>query len=123
MACSSSTRCLERFFEAGFAFVAENLAQARVLVNNIYGPDAEFKQEMYQAYQPMFELVGRDIIALGITQGIFRQVDPGSTAGMVMSIYLGIASQVNEQGTPWVPASQVADFVLHSLKKERKDNQ
>jgi AcrR family transcriptional regulator len=109
---------VKRFFQAGYAFVETHLSQGRVMVNNLYGPEAEFKQEMYQAYLPMFELVGRDIIALGISQGVFRQVEPASTAGMVMSIYLGMASQINEEGKPWIPASQVADFVLHALIKK-----
>jgi len=106
-----------RFFEAGFDFVSNYLARGLVMVNNLYGSDAEFKQVMYQAYLPMFELVGRDIIALGISQGTFRQVDPSSTASMVMMIYLAIASQVNEEGKPWLDASQVTDFVLNALRK------
>ena len=51
---------------------------------------------MYKAYFPMFQLVGQDILAAGIEQGIFRQVDPVSTAGLIMTIYLGTGSQVND---------------------------
>ena len=110
-------RRLEKFFEAGFSYVSAYLTQGMVMINNLYGPDTGFKQAMYSAYQPMFELVSRDIIAYGIDQGKFREVETVSTAGMVMNIYLGIASQVNENGEVWIGASQVADFILHALRK------
>jgi AcrR family transcriptional regulator len=114
----SAGRRMERFFEAGFEFVATYLTQGRVMINSLYGPDPEFKQVMYQAYLPMFELVGRDIIGLGISQGIFRPVNPTATAGLLMNIYLGIASQANEEGRTWQSADQVADFALNGLRKQ-----
>ncbi|UCH09356.1 MAG: TetR/AcrR family transcriptional regulator [Fidelibacterota bacterium] len=110
-------RRMERFFEAGFDFVATYLTQGRVMINSLYGPDPEFRQVMYQAYLPMFELVGRDIIGLGISQGTFRPVDPTTTAGLLMNIYLGIASQTDDTGKTWQSADQVADFVLNGLRK------
>lgn len=112
------SRRLERFFEAGFAFVSNHLAQSRVMVNNIYGPDLEFKQQMYQAYQPLFQFVGRDIIATGVSRGIFRQVDPDATAVLLMTIYLGTGSQVDEDGTPWLDPREVAAFALNALCKQ-----
>ena len=72
---------------------------------------------MYEAYQPMFQMVSRDILASGIEQGIFRQVEAVSTAGLIMNIYLGTGSQVNEQGQQWYPPGQVAEFVLNALQK------
>ena len=108
---------LERFFEAGFAFIPEHLPQARVMVNNLYGPDVEFKEYMYQSYLPMFQLVGQDILAPGIAQGVFRQVDPISTANLLMTVYLGTGSSVDDQGRQWLPARQVADFVLYGLQR------
>jgi AcrR family transcriptional regulator len=48
---------LERFFEAGFEFVTQYLARGRVMINVLFGPDSEFKQSLYQAYGPMFDLV------------------------------------------------------------------
>jgi AcrR family transcriptional regulator len=107
---------LERFFEAGFAFVTEHLAQARVMVTTLSGPDAEFKEHMYAAYQPMFQLVGGDILVPGITQGYFRQVDPASTAVLLMTLYLGTGSQVSEDGHLWLDPGQVAAFALHALE-------
>jgi TetR/AcrR family transcriptional regulator len=108
---------LERFFEAGFDFVPEYLPSARVMVNNIYGPDVEFKEYMYQAYLPMFQLVGQEILAPGIAQGIFRQVDPVSTANLLMTVYLGTGSSVDDQGRQWLQAQQVTDFVLYGLRQ------
>jgi AcrR family transcriptional regulator len=110
-------RRLERFFEAGFALVPGHLAQARVMINTIYGPDVEFKQHMWGAYQPLFEFVGRDIIAAGIARGLFRPVDPEATATLLMTIYLGTASQVSEEGRIWLDPGQVADFALNALRK------
>ena len=110
---------LAAFFKAGFDFVRRYLPQAQVMVNNLNGPQGEFKLVMYQAYQPMFELVGRDILAYGIDKGDFRPVDPKSTAGLIMNFYLGTASQVDESGKPWLGQDQVTDFVLHALQAER----
>ena len=112
----AADRRLEKFFEAGFSYVSAYLTQGMVMINNLYGPHAEFKKAMYAAYQPMFELVSKDIIALGMEQGVFRNVEPVSNAGLVMNIYLGIASQVNEDGKLWIESGPVADFVAHALR-------
>jgi hypothetical protein len=71
---------------------------------------------MYEAYQPMFQMVGSDILAAGMEQAIFRQVEPVSTAGLIMTIYLGTGSQVDEHGQQWFPPGQVAEFVLKALQ-------
>ena len=110
-------RRLERFFEAGFTFASQYLAQARVMITIIYGPDVEFKIHAYNAYQPMFQFVSRDIIAPGMAQGIFRQVEPDATAALLMTVYLGTASQVDENGRPWLAPAQVADFALSALRE------
>jgi len=112
------SRRLERFFGAGFAFISNYAAESRVMINTIYGPDAEFKRHMYQAYRPMFEFVGRDIISAGISQGVFRQVDPDATATLLMTIYLGTGSQVDENGRTWLDPRQVAAFALNALCKK-----
>lgn len=116
-------RRLEQFFEAGFAFVADYLPQARVMINNLYGPDAEFKETMFRAYLPMFDLVGREIIAPGVAQGVFRQVDPATTAQLLMTIYLGMASQPDDEGRTWIQPRQVAEFVSNALRREQQSNQ
>lgn len=115
---NDADRRMQRFFEAGFAFVSTHLDQALAIVNNLYGPDAQFRQEMYQAYLPMFEFVGEEIVTLGISQGVFRPVDPITTAAMLMNVYLGTASQVGEDGNPWLAHAQVADFVLNGLYEQ-----
>jgi len=109
------TQRVKVFFEAGFEFIAENLAPARVMVNTIYGADEEFRQHLYLAYQPMFQFVATEILAPGIAQNIFRFVDPVATANLLMTIYLGTASQVTDEGRFFFPAAQVADFALKAL--------
>ena len=108
---------LERFYEAGFAWVTDNLEQARVMITTLNGPDPEFKLRMYGAYQPMFQLVGRDIVAVGVERGILNDVEPEATSRLLMTIYLGIASQVNEQGRPWFSPDQITDLLLDGLRK------
>jgi AcrR family transcriptional regulator len=110
-------RRLKVFFEAGFDFVSDHQSRGQAVVNNLYGPSTGFKGEMYKAYLSMFELVGINIIALGVKQGFFRSVDPIATSNLLMLIYLGIASQVGPEGTPWLEAQFVADFALKALEK------
>lgn len=109
---------LKRFVEAGFRFVSEHLSEARVAVAITYGPDEGFKQRLYQAYQPMFQFVSKEIIAAGVAKRVFRQVEPDAMAALIMTIYLGTASQVNERGQPWLDPKQVADFALHALRHD-----
>lgn len=108
-------RRVSAFFEAGFDFVTRYQSRGRAIVNNLFGPDVGFKQEMYEAYQPMFELVGRDIVSYGSAQGSLRNLDPRSTANLLMLVYLGVASQLSPQGQPWIEAEQVSDHMLHGL--------
>lgn len=109
---------LQVFFEAGFEFISTNLAPARVMVNTVYGADEEFKQHLYQGYQPMFQFVATEIIEPGIEQIIFRPVDPVATANLLMTIYLGTASQVTKDGQFFLPSAQVADFALKALLRK-----
>lgn len=109
---------LESFFKAGFDFVEAHISSSRAIFNTLNGPDEEFKLRLYQVYQPLFQLLGEGILALGIEQGDFRQMDPGATAGLIMLIYLGTASQFNPQGALWMDPRQVADMVLHGLLKK-----
>ena len=109
---------LREFFLAGFDFIVENIAPARVVVNTIYGPDQDFKNHLYQAYLPMFELVVAEILAPGIEQGCFRSLDPVATANLLMTMYLGTASQVTDEGTFFMDVAQVIDFGLHALERK-----
>lgn len=111
-------RRLEKFFEAGFNFVSEYLPQCQVLITTLYGHDEAFKENMYEAYLPMFQLVGSEIIAPGINQGQFRPVDPQAMAGLLMTIYLGTSSRINEAGQFWLDHRLIADFALHALHQE-----
>ena len=108
------------FFKSGFDFVTEYLAPARVMVNVVYGANEAFKMHLFQAYLPMFQHVAQEILAPGIRQGVFRQVDPAATANLLMTIYLGTASQVTDAGEFYLDAESVVDFVLNSLLIERQ---
>jgi AcrR family transcriptional regulator len=112
---SASSR-MTQFFSAGFAWVEHNVSQGRVMITTLHSVDAEFKNMMYTAYQPMFRLVREDILELGIEQGVFRPVDVGQTSGLIMTIYLGTSSSLDERGKPWMDAQQVADFIMHALR-------
>jgi AcrR family transcriptional regulator len=110
---------LERFYKAGFEWVASNPNQARDLITTLNGADQEFKGAMYAAYEPMFQLVRLEILAPGIEAGVFRPVDQPPTAGLLMATYLGTCSQVDEHGRPWIDPKQVANFALHALRPSR----
>ncbi len=114
---SDPVQRLARFFEAGFRFVEEYPDQARFLITTLYSPGAELQEAMYQAYRPMFALVAQEIVAPGVEQGLFRPVDPLATANLLMTLYLGTGSHVDQQGRVYMDPRQVADFALNALKK------
>ncbi len=90
------------------------------MITTLNGPNPEFKLHMYEAYQPMFQLVGRDIVAAGVERGILRPVEPVAAARLLMTIYLGVASQVNEHGKPWFSPGEVTDLLLDGLRKQNE---
>jgi AcrR family transcriptional regulator len=106
---------LERFYRVGFDFIHHRPAQSRVLFNTINGPDEDFKAHVFEAYQPLFNFVAEEILVRGAERGVLRRVDPPSTALLLMTIYLGTASQLNPQGSPWLDPGQVAALVLNGL--------
>ena len=87
-----------------------------MLFDTINGPDEQFKAHVFEAYQPLFQFVADEILVPGIQQGAFRAVDPAATAMLLMTIYLGTASQLNAQGAPWLDPAQVASLVLDGLQ-------
>jgi AcrR family transcriptional regulator len=107
---------LERFFEAGFDFVASFPAEARLLVNTLYGPNAEFREPLGQAYQPMFGLVAQEILAPGVEGGVFRPIDTDQAAALIMTLYLGTCSQVDQSGRPLLDSRLVAEFAFNALR-------
>jgi AcrR family transcriptional regulator len=110
------TKRLECFFQAGFEYVASHMHRARVMFNTIYSSSHEQKEYSFRAYQPMFQLVAEQVLSPGMQQGAFRQAEIEPTVTLLMTIYLGTASQVDEQGRPWLNPNQVADFVLRALR-------
>ena len=110
---------LRSFFQAGFEYVTSHMPRARAMFNTVYSSNQEQKNHCFQAYQPIFRLVAEQILMPGIQEGLFRQVEPGSTAILLMTIYLGTASQVDEQGRPWLDPNQVAEFALRALRSTK----
>ena len=110
-------RRLERFFAAGFEYVTGHSSRARVMFNTIHGSNLKHKQHCFQAYQPMFQLVTEQILAPGMQSGVFRKARLGPTAMLIMTLYLGTASQLNDQGRPWIAPASVARFALNGLRQ------
>ena len=69
---------------------------------------------MVSAYQPMFALVG-EALADGMAQGVYKPDDVIRQAILLMTIYLGACSQVDENGQVYLKAKEVSDFVLQAL--------
>jgi AcrR family transcriptional regulator len=113
-------RRLEVFYQAGFEFVVGSLPHARVMFNTINDPDEPLRARVYQCYQPLFELMAREILAPGMAQGAFRDVDPVAMSNLLMTVYLGTASQVNEEGRPFLDPRQVAGLILRGLSKAKE---
>ena len=109
-------RRLLRFFQAGSDWIIHSLPQGKVMLTVLNGPDAEFKLRMWQGYQPMHQLLIEDILAPGMAQGVFRQEDPARTAGLLMTLYLGIGSTVDEEGRSQLAPQWIADFILGGLR-------
>jgi AcrR family transcriptional regulator len=114
-------RRLQRFFDAGLAWIIDNLSQGRVMLTMLNGPDAEFKQRMWQGYQPMHLLLVTDILVPGMELDLFRQLDPAATAGLLMTLYLGIGAAVNDEGRSQLSADWIAGFVLEGLRKQARE--
>ena len=47
---------------------------------------------------------------------MFRLVDPGATAGLLMTLYLGIGSTVDDEGRSSLAPEWIAEFVLAGLR-------
>lgn len=114
-------RRLHSFFEAGLEWIIHNLSQGRVMLTMLNGPDAEFKQRMWQGYQPMHQLLIADILVPGMEMGLFRQLDPAATAGLLMTLYLGIGSAVDDEGRSQLSSEWIAGFVLDGLRKPARE--
>jgi AcrR family transcriptional regulator len=109
-------RRLERFFSAGAAFVEGHPAQAQVMINAVYGPDEEFRARVYQAYEPLFTLIIQDIVEAGIAQGDFRAVDSDLVTVLIMTVYLGSSSQLDDAGKIWIDFGQIVELILDGLR-------
>jgi AcrR family transcriptional regulator len=106
---------MERFFQAGFDYVTQHLYRARTMFNAVNGSNQEHKEYCFNAYQPLFQFVERQILWPGIQQGIFHATELQTTAILLMTIYLGTASQIDALGSTWLSPKQVSQLVLNGL--------
>jgi AcrR family transcriptional regulator len=110
-------RRLQRFFQAGFEWITHNLSQGRVMLTMLNGPDVEFKLRMWQGYQAMHQLLIEEILTPGMERGVFRPLDAGATAGLLMTLYLGIGTTVDEEGRSRLAPEWIAEFILDGLRE------
>lgn len=111
-------RRMQRFFQAGFAFVEQHPLEARLLITTLYGSDIEFNERLFRAYQPMFAVVAEDILLPGVQQDIFHSRDVPCDATLVMTVYLGTSAQRDENGKPYLDPNRVAEFVTNALQPQ-----
>ena len=109
-------RRLQIFFDEGFAFVERQPAQAQLVINAVYGPDARLKGRVYQAYERLFDFLIQDVVEAGTQRGDFRQADPDLITALIMAVYLGSCSQADSEGKVWIGAEQVVRFILDGLR-------
>lgn len=115
---SHPTERVKAFFDAGFHYVEHYPEGAQVAINAVYGSDSQFKERIYQAYQALFNLLFDDIIALGVSQGEFKQENKDTTVALLMSIYLGGSSLYNPNGGVWFDAEKITSFVMDGLRAQ-----
>lgn len=107
---------LSSFFQTGFQFVEENPSDTRVVISAIYGPDEEFRNRVYKAYDSLFTLLIEDILMSGSKNGVFRPFDPYTAAALIMSIYLGASSQSDAAGRIWLKTDEVVSFLVEGIR-------
>jgi hypothetical protein len=76
--------------------------------------------EILNAYQPVLQLAGKGILAAGtgMEQGILRQAEAASAAGLPTTSHLVSISTLDDQEPRWLAPSQVSDSVLSALRQE-----
>jgi AcrR family transcriptional regulator len=110
---------LRRFFSAGFEFVEQRPLQARVIINAIYGPDHEIEEHTFQAYNDLFLMIMDQIVAAGMQSGEFEPGDANLLVALLMSVYLGSCSLMDQDGMIWFNSDQALSFCLNGLRGER----
>lgn len=105
------------FYRAGFQYVCDHPAAVRLMLAMLNSPDTHFQERMAAAYQPLFDMVGGEILAAGASAGCFQPEHLPLHTTLMLTIYLGSASRVDERGQTLLDSSAVADFVLNALRK------
>jgi AcrR family transcriptional regulator len=116
MLASDPISRMKAFFDAGFAFIEANIIASKIVFNTLNGSDEDFKQRLFKAYLPLFELLSREVIGPGESQKIFQNLDQKRIVNLIMFIYLGTGSQFDDEGKLWMKSTEVSTFVLNALR-------
>jgi AcrR family transcriptional regulator len=108
---------LEKLFGTGFVYVKQNIAKMRAILNILYGHDIELKTRLFQAYQPIINYVKTEILRQGAEQGEFEPVNENEFSLLILSLYMGLSTQADEQGNIWISADRAANLLLNGLLK------
>lgn len=106
---------LEQFFRAGFDFVEQQPDRAQLAISAVYGPDPEFRQRVYDAYDRLFQMLHKEVVCAGIACGEFRSLDADLAVALIVGVYLGSCSQTEPDGRIWLDPRAVASFVMEGL--------
>ncbi len=121
LAESDPAKRLEAFFRAGFQFARDYPHRARVAVTTVFGPDMALKQYEYQAYEPLFALFSREVLACGIESGAFRKMNLEKMTLVLMILYLAGNAPQTQNGDPWMEAGDLSRLALDGiLNKEQQ---
>jgi AcrR family transcriptional regulator len=106
---------LARFFAAGFEYVERNPAPSRFVLSVLFGVDEELRERLGAAYGPLSAELRNSVLEPGMRGGAFRRLVAAEAAKVIMTLYLGAASQVDAKGRPYLDPISVADYALRAV--------
>jgi AcrR family transcriptional regulator len=118
LAESDPAERLEAFFIAGFQFARDEPDRARVAVTTAFGPDTTLKAYEYRAYEPLFALFSREVLAYGVEAGAFREMDLEKMTLLLMTLYLAGNAPQTPDGEAWMGAGDLSRLALHGIMNQ-----
>ena len=106
---------LASFFAAGFEYVGANAEASRFVLTALFGQDFAIRDRLGRIYTPLFRELREQVLSPGIERSIFLGVPTSDTANLLMTLYLGTASQTDRKGKPYLSPKKVADFALRAI--------
>ena len=114
---------LERFFGAGFAFAQGFPAAARLVLSALYGPDAENRAFVRQAYERLLGYVEREIVQTGALERQFRPLETRLATAVILAVYLGGCAAGEEADCIRQNPRAVAALLLDGLRDRRGNHE